>query len=196
MIKARDSRLALVDLAIEGFISKPPPKGTQIVKLPTFKDPQPVELPAPENPYLIIEEITSLDEEGETNSEDTILEEDTENPVRDKDFEIFYHTHAFVEEGLSPQLTTALVSEDQEVTKVPKGMVIENKLPDLLSLLESHARTTVPEAPVVPRPPTPIPLAFVQTELVEKNGKWTKEGVNELLKRPKLERKLLLSPPK
>ena len=101
-----------------------------------------------------------------------------------------------MEEGLSPQLTTALVSEDQEVTKVPKGMVIENKLPDLLSLLESHARTTVPEAPVVPRPPTPIPLAFVQTELVEKNGKWTKEGVNELLKRPKLERKLLLSPPK
>ena len=174
MIKARDSRLALVDLAIEGFISKPPPKGTQIVELPTFKDPQPVELPAPENPYLIIEEITSLDEEGETNSEDTILEEDIENPVRDKDFEIFYHTHAFVEEGLSPQLTTALVSEDQEVTKVPKGMVIENKLPDLLSLLESHARTTVPEAPVVPRPPTPIPLAFVQTELVDKKRKMDK----------------------
>ena len=65
------------------------------------------------------------------------------------------------EEGLSPQLTTALVSEDQEDTEVPEGMVIEKKLPDLLSLLESHARTIAPEVPIVPRPLTPIPPASV-----------------------------------
>ena len=73
-IKAQDSRLALVDVAIEGYISKPPPEGTQLVELPTFKDSQP-----------IIEEITSLDEEAEDNTS----EEDIENPVRDEDFEIF-----------------------------------------------------------------------------------------------------------
>ena len=50
VIKARDSHLALVDVAIEGFIGKPPLEGTQVVKLPTFKDPEPIELPAPENP--------------------------------------------------------------------------------------------------------------------------------------------------
>ena len=102
MIKARNSHLALVNVAIEGFIGKPPPKGTQVVELPTFKDPQPVELPNPENPQPIIEEITSLDEEDKTESEDIALEEDIENLVRDEDFEIFYHIHATEEEGLSP----------------------------------------------------------------------------------------------
>ena len=79
VIKARDSRLALVDVAIEGFISKPPPEGTQVVKLPTFEDPQPVELPTFENPQPIVEEITSSDEEAETYYEDNTLEEDTKN---------------------------------------------------------------------------------------------------------------------
>lgn len=45
-------------------------------------------------------------------SEDIVLEEDTENLVRDGDFEIFYHTHASEEEAINPQLTTTLVSED------------------------------------------------------------------------------------
>ena len=36
-------------------------------------------------------------------------------------------------------------------------MVIEKKLPDLLSLLESYARGTTLEVPVVPRPLTPVP---------------------------------------
>ena len=102
MIKAWNSRLALVNVAIEGFIGKPPPEGTQVVELPTFKDPQPVELPNPENPQPIIEEITSLDEEDETESKDIALEEDIENLVRDEDFEIFYHTHATEEKGFSP----------------------------------------------------------------------------------------------
>ena len=58
IIKARNSRLILVDVAIEGFIRKPPPEGTQVVELPTFKGPQPV-----------VEEITSLDKEAKTESE-------------------------------------------------------------------------------------------------------------------------------
>ena len=84
------------------------------------------------------------------------MEEDTENPVRDKDFEVFYNTHASEEETLSPQSTTILVSEDQEHTEAPEDMVIERRLPGLLSLLESHARTTIPEVPVILRPLTPI----------------------------------------
>lgn len=94
VIKARDSRLALVDVAIEGFIGKPPPEGAQIVELSTFKDPDLVELLVLEDPQPIIEEISSSDEGEETELEDIVLEEDTKNPVRDEDFEIFYHTHA------------------------------------------------------------------------------------------------------
>ena len=81
VIKARDFRLALVDMAIEGFISEPHLEGTQLVELPTFKDPQPV-----------VEEITSLDEKVETESEDNTSEENIENPDEDEDFEVFYPT--------------------------------------------------------------------------------------------------------
>ena len=81
MIKARDSCLALVDVSIEGFIGKPPLEGTQVVELPTFKDPEPDELPIPMNPQLVIEKITSSNKEKETKSEDIASEEDTENPI-------------------------------------------------------------------------------------------------------------------
>ena len=36
-------------------------------------------------------------------------------------------------------------------------MVIEKRLPDLLSLLESHVGDATPKVPVVPKPPTPAP---------------------------------------
>ena len=68
VIKARDSRLARVDVAVEGFISKPPLAGTQLVELPTFKDLQP-----------IVEKITSSDEDVEIEFEDNTSEESTES---------------------------------------------------------------------------------------------------------------------
>ena len=68
VIKARDSRLALVDVAIKGFIRKPPPTGTQAVDLPTFKDPQPV-----------AEVISSSDNKVETQSKAQSEEEKEDN---------------------------------------------------------------------------------------------------------------------
>ena len=88
-------------MAIEGFVHKPPLKGTQLVELPIFRDPQPV-----------VEEITSLYEEIETKLKDNTLEEDTKNLVQDDDFEVFYHTNESKEEELSPHLAVALVSKD------------------------------------------------------------------------------------
>lgn len=55
VIKAKDLRLALVDVAVKGFIRKPPPAGMQLIELPTFKDPQP-----------LIEEVLSSNKEVET----------------------------------------------------------------------------------------------------------------------------------
>lgn len=54
--------------------------------------------------------------------------------------------------------------------------MIEKKLPDLLSLLESHARDATPEVVVVPRPPTPIPPPPIQTERADKKRKKDNKG--------------------
>ena len=60
VINAKDSHLALVDVAIKGFIWKPPLARTQPVELPVFIDPQP-----------LAEEVISLDNEIETRYEGT-----------------------------------------------------------------------------------------------------------------------------
>ena len=52
---------------------------------------------------------------------------------------------------------TIAVSDDQEATEIPKGMMIEKRLPGLLSLLESHAGDATLEVLVVPRPSMPAP---------------------------------------
>ena len=52
---------------------------------------------------------------------------------------------------------TIAVSDDQEATEIPEGMMIEKRLPGLLSLLESHAGDATLEVLVVPRPSMPAP---------------------------------------
>lgn len=83
MIKAKDACLSLVDVAVEGFIRKPPPAGTQLVELLTLQETHPV-----------VEEVASLDDKAETQSkevEEESKEESTESLVWDEDFEVFYH---------------------------------------------------------------------------------------------------------
>ena len=172
-------------MAIEGFISEPPPEGTQLVELSTFKDPQ-----------LVVVEIISSDEEAETKIEDNTSEENTENPVGDKDFEVFYRTNKSEEEWLSLHPIATLVSEDQEAIEVLEGMVIEKRLLDLLSLLESHARTTAPKAPIVPKPLTPIPPTPAQIELVDKKWKRDKKGGKGPIKEGEVQEEALPEPTK
>jgi len=100
------------------------------------------------------------------------------------------------EEASSSRLAAALVSENQEATEVPEAMVIEKRLPDLLSLLESHARTITSKILVVPRPPTPIPPPLPQSEPIEKKGKGTKKEGKALSRRAKSRKILLLSQPR
>nr|POE90485.1 hypothetical protein CFP56_48584 [Quercus suber] len=127
-IKARDSRLALVDVAVEVLTCH---RGDYILR------------------------------QREDTESEHVSEEDTENPVRDEDFEVFYDINTSEEETLSPKSTTFFINEDQEHFEAPKGMVIERRLRDLLSLLESYVGTTMPEVSVNPRPPTPTLLAPV-----------------------------------
>lgn len=152
-------------MAVVGFIRKPPPVGTQLVELSTFKDPQP-----------IVEAITSSNAEAETKSEDSTSEENTESPIRDEDFKVFYRTYEIEEEASNSHLAATLISENQEATKILEPMEIKKRLPDLLSLLESQAKTTTPEVPIIPRPPTPIPPPPPQTEPADEKRKRDRKG--------------------
>ena len=83
MIKAKDLCFALVDVAIEGFIRRPPFADTQLVELPTLQETHPM-----------VEEVASSDDEVEAQFkeiEEETEEESTESLVWDKDFEVFYH---------------------------------------------------------------------------------------------------------
>lgn len=77
--------------------------------------------------------------------------------------------------------------------------MIEKKLPDLLSLLESHARDATPEVVVVPRPPhRSLPLKL-KLNMLTRNGRGTIRAVRVLLRRGRSKRRPLLNnlrPPK
>nr|POF02849.1 hypothetical protein CFP56_10907 [Quercus suber] len=103
-------------------------------------------------------------------------EESIESLTRDEDFEIFYHWDVTEDIISTSKMATVAVSEDQEATEVPKAMVIEKKLPDLLSLLKSHAGGAKLEVPMMPRPPTPVPLPPAQTNPADKKRKRDKKG--------------------
>ena len=77
-----------------------------------------------------------------------------------------------------------------------EGMVIEKRLPDLLSLLESHARTTAPKAPIVPKPLTLIPSTPEQTEPVDKKRKREKKGGKGPIKEGEVQEEALPKPTK
>ena len=83
VIKAKGSRLILVDMAVEGFIWKSPFAGTELAKLPTLQETQ-----------TLVEEVTFSDDEVDAHSkeiEEDTKEESIESLVCDEDFEIFYH---------------------------------------------------------------------------------------------------------
>lgn len=71
--------------------------------------------------------------------------ESIESLFHDKDFEVFYCLDKTEEIASSSRLATAFISQNQVTTEALKAMVLEKRLLDLLSLMESHAGTTTPE---------------------------------------------------
>ena len=67
--------------------------------------------------------------------------------------------------------------------------MIEKKLLDLLSLLESHARDATPKVPMVPRPPTPALLLLPRLSVLIRSGKKTQRQGKELLRRGTFKRR-------
>ena len=144
VIKAKDSWLALIDVAVPGFLlSEPPLKGTQDAQLPA----------------LIIarllysqEPLIPLNDEAKK----SILEP-THQEVMDKDFEVFYQQEDPKDAPSTSyhHLRPAQVSADQEATNIPESMEFEEKTSDLLALLTTHAGGSSPIMAVVTWPPTP-----------------------------------------
>ena len=150
-------------MAIEGFIRKAPLAGTQYVELPAHQVAQ-----------LIAKgkEIIPSKDETEVRSEEA-KEKGFESLVCEEDFEVFYCPDLTKDATTTSTPTAIAVSADHDATKVPEGMVIEKRLPNLLYLLESHIDDATPQTPVVPRPLTPLPPP--QTDLANKKRKWDKK---------------------
>ena len=90
----------------------------------------------------------------------------------DKDFEVFYQEAPKV--SLAPtcrHLIAAQVSTSQEALDIPEAMVLEEKTPDLLALLTTHAGDDSPVVPIVPRPPTPAPAHATTAKVIKKKRK-------------------------
>ena len=80
-----------------------------------------------------------------------------------------------------------VVSVNQEAIQVPEGMVIEKRVPDLLSLLESHVSEATTEISVVPRPSTPAPAPFPQIDPVDNKRKRDKNARNGIVEKGEIQ---------
>ena len=153
-------------MAIEGFIRKAPLAGTQYMELPAHLVAQ-----------LIAEgeEIIPSEDETEVRFEEA-EEKGFESLVCKENFEVFYCLDLIEDSATTSTPTAIAISADHDATKVLEGMVIEKRLPNLLSLLESHADNATLEILVVPRPPTPTPLPSPQIDLTDKKRKQEKKA--------------------
>ena len=105
-------------------------------------------------------------------------EEPSSEPTQagiEKDFDVFYraNTKESPEPSHRPRLT-AQVNTSQEVTDIPEGMVLEEKMPKLLTLLTTHTGGNSLVVPVIPWPPTfvpPYPSSLKTAKKKRKKGK-------------------------
>ena len=110
VIKARDPRLALINVAVPGFLlTELPLEGTQDAQLPTPLTARLLYSQKPPIPFDSKEREPTL--------------EPTHQEVTEKDFEVFYYVDA---------LSTSTAHSSAE-------MGFEEKTPDLLGLLTAHA---------------------------------------------------------
>lgn len=74
--------------------------------------------------------------------------------------------------------------------------MIKKRIPNLLSLLESHAGTTVPQILVIPKPLTPIIPTPIQIELADKKGKRDRKGGKRIAEDAEVQEETSLEPTK
>ena len=114
-------------------------------------------------------------------------EEPSSEPTQadiEKDFDVFYlaDTEESPEPSRRPCLT-AQVNTSQEVTDIPEGMVLEEKMPKLLTLLTTHTGGNSLVVPVIPWPPTFVPPYPSSSKTAKKKRKKGKPSRKESSKK-------------
>lgn len=90
----------------------------------------------------------------------------------EEDFEVFNQPNpAESPETNSRPQAVVQANANQGIINILEGMVIQNKTPNLLALLESHARDATPKVSIDLRPSTPIPTQSSPIEPSEKKRK-------------------------
>ena len=162
VIKAKDARLALIDVAVPNFLLvEPPLAGTQDAQLPT---------PLAAKILYLLEPPIPSDEEAKDSTLELVQQE-----VTDKDFEVFYQQKDPEDAPRTSHrpLCLAQVNSNQEGTNILEGMGFEEKTPNLLDLLMAHTGGFSPAIPVVPQPPTP---ALTRASSIDAADKKIKRG--------------------
>ena len=146
VIRAKDPRLALIDVAVPRFLLIEPP----------LERTQDAQLPAPLVAKLIYSQEPTLpsDEEDKESTSEFVQE------VTDKDFEVFY------------RLDAPITSQAQTFT----AMSFKEKTPHLLALLTTHAGSSSPVMAVLTRPPTPATTHTSPADVGDKKRKRAQGG--------------------
>ena len=159
IIRAKDPRLALINVAIPSFLTiAPPPSRTQ--------DAQSLALLVAKLLYSQKLPIPSDDDAKKRTPKAT-------QKVTNKDFEVFYKQEDPENlPGLSQRrLLPAQINTNKEEANIPKGMVLKEKTPNLLALLTAHVRGASQEILVVPRPPTTAHAIASSSDTADKKRK-------------------------
>ena len=160
IIKAKDAWLALIDIAVLGFLLiEPFPAGTQDTLLP-----------APLATRFLYSQEPPIPSDDK--AKEPILEP-THQEVTDKDFKVFYQQK---DPENAPNtsyhhLRLAQISTNQEVTNILKGKRFEEKTPDLFTLHMAHAEGSFLAMAMVPRLPIPAPAHTSSVDAANKKRK-------------------------
>lgn len=120
------------------------------------------------------EEIIPSEDEAKVQFEEA-KEEGFQGIVCKEDFEVFYHPDVTEDVATTSTPAAIVVSANHDAIEVPEGTMIEKRVPDLLSLLESYAGDATPEIPLVQRPSTLAPppqIDLVEEKKGQENRKW------------------------
>lgn len=98
-----------------------------------------------------------------------------------EDFEVFDQPNlAKSLEAIPKRLVSTQVSTKQKATDIPEAIVLQRRTPNILALLESHAKSATLEVAVDPKPPTPHPSRAFLIKLGEKIRKRDKRPGKEV----------------
>lgn len=105
------------------------------------------------------------------------------SPSSREDFEVFDQPDLVESsEAVPKRLVSAQVSTKQKAINIPEAIVLQRRTPNILALLESHAKSATLEVSMDLKPLTPHPSRAFLIKLGEKKRKRDKRPGKEVSK--------------